>query len=111
MDAISKEKKGALYGGSYITHLAKNLRIFDTFPNLTHVCNMLPFNLTMMRKIRLDKVRDGRYILIEHLVELGDDEHPLAPPHITQAPLPLSHLAGPSSSYPPHIEATLLLCH
>ena len=69
---------------------------------------MLPFNMTVMRKIHFVEVRDGQYILIEHLVELGDDDkHPPTPPPITQAPPPPSHSTGPSSSYPSHIEATL----
>lgn len=73
---MSKKKKGSLYEGSYITHLAKTLWVFDTFPNLTHVCNMLPFNLTVIRKICLVEVRDGKYVSIEHPVELGDNDHP-----------------------------------
>ena len=108
---MSRKKKGALCGGSYVTRLAKNLGVFDTLTNLRQLCSPLPFNITVMKKIRVVTFRDGRYVLITNPSDLGPTE-PLPRPqqhHIdVPPPPPPSSTAGPSSSsYPSHIDTTL----
>ena len=98
MEGMARKKKGALCGGSYVTMLAKNLGVFDQCSNLIHLCPMLPFNLTIMKKIRLVEFCDGRYIPIDHggtyIHSIDDEEDRPAPVHF---PPPL-HSAGPSST-------------
>ena len=111
MEGMSRKKKGALCGGSYITRLAKNLGVFDSLTNLRQLCSTLPFNITIMKKIRVVTVRDGRYVLVTNPSDLGPAE-PLPRPqqHRTDIPPPPPHssIAGPSSSsYPSHIDTTL----
>ena len=74
MEGMSRKKKGALCGGSYVTRLAKNLRVFDSLTNLRQLCSTLPFNITVMKKIRVVTVRDGRYVLIINPFDLGPPE-------------------------------------
>ena len=111
MEGMSRKKKGALCGGSYITRLAKNLGVFDSLTNLRQLCFTLPFNITIMKKIRVVTVRDGHYVLVTNPSDLGPAE-PLPRPqqHSTAIPPPPPHssAAGPSSSsYPSHIDTTL----
>ena len=74
MEGMSRKKKGALCGGSYVTRLAKNLGVFDTLTNLRQCCSTLPFNITVMKKILVVTFRDGRYVLITNPSNLGPAE-------------------------------------
>ena len=111
MEGMSRKKKGALCGGSYVTRLAKNLGVFDTLTNLRQLCSPLPFNITVMKKIRVVTFRDGRYVLITNPSDLGPAELlPRPQQHHTDVPPPPppSSTTGPSSSsYPSHIDTTL----
>ena len=71
MDNMSRKSKGALCGGSYITRLAKNLNVFYSIPNLKQVCTTLPFNIVVLKKLRVVTIRDGQYVLITDPAELG----------------------------------------
>ena len=71
MDTMSRKSKGALCGGSYIIRLAKNLKVFDSIPHLSQLCTTLPFHLAVLKKIRVVTIRDGQFILIIFLAELG----------------------------------------
>ena len=79
MEVMSRKKKGALCGGSYVTRLAKNLGVFDTLTNLRQLCSPLPFNITIMKKIRVVTFCDGRYVLITNPSDL-DPAEPLPRP-------------------------------
>ena len=91
MEGMARKKKGALCGGSYVTHLAKKLGVFDQCPHLIQICNMLPFSLTVMRKIRLLDVHDAQSTPIAS-AHLGDTPDR---PQSAHTPPP-SYAAGPS---------------
>ena len=74
MEVMSRKKKGALCGGSYVTRLAKNLGVFDSLTNLRQLCSTLQFNIIVMKKIIVVTVHNGRYVLITNPSDLGPAE-------------------------------------
>ena len=70
--SMSQKSRGALYGGSYITRLARYLHVLDTPSRLTQVGNMLPLDLEHMTRLGMVHHHQltGAYVLID---QPGDD--------------------------------------
>lgn len=72
---MATKKKGALYGGSYVTQLAKNLGVFSGLSSLTIEPKMVALDIDVMKKIGMVRRQGARFVLIRQI-----EEEPPAPP-------------------------------
>src|SRR5262249_56238755 len=91
MEQMSRKKRGAICGGTYITRLAWRLDIFRPDPQTPATCLHLPIDMTIMTRMGLvQRVAGGGYALTQ----------PMVPPAAPQAEYP--HPQAPLPHPPPH---------
>lgn len=66
---IVAKKKGALYDGSYVTRLAKNLNVFRGLSSLNENLKKVPVNIEVMQNIGMVRLQRNRYILVRRAEE------------------------------------------
>ena len=64
-DTMSNKSRGVLYGGCYITRLAKNLGVFNALTGLTRGSLTIELAMDTFRLMRLVEKRGDRYVLID----------------------------------------------
>lgn len=74
---MAVKKKGALYSGSYITRLAKNLGVFSgaiALGGLIVKPKMTSLDIEVLKHMGLVKLWGNRYVLVWRDIEMDPDE-------------------------------------